>query len=391
MNYKYPLASINHSWLDRIKLAAFFLNPSNRWSMGNRVKEVESKLADETGYKYCVATSSGSTANTLLAMWVKENTTKRKIIVPAITWSTSVSPWITAGFEPIFVDVEKGKPVMDWRKVEDVLNENKNEVACIFHTTLLGLRADSLGRMKDVAERYGVDLYVDSCEDTAGMFFQKTLDFFSGIKNPTKAETTSFYLAHEFQACPEMGAVFTNDEKQYEFYLCARNHGMLRSLGSEAQKRYKNDLVDSKFDFPVIGNNFRPNEISAYGLLLDLKRIKRCFKLRSEIPEGFYYGGTSKIRHYARDYMFALPIVVREKEDADYLIKKIKGLVEDLGIECRPIVGGNLLRQTIFQKYGNYKDFPNSEWFHNYGIYIGLYKDMPRKILKKLQRELDKL
>ena len=92
--------------------------------------------------------------------------------------------------------------------------------------------------------------------------------------------------------------------------------------------------------------------------------------------------------------MFCLPIVIRQEqgeEKAKYFIEKIKQIADNLSIETRPIVGGNLLRQTIFQEYGDYKDYPNAEWFHKYGIYIGLYPKMNKKILWKFQKELDRL
>jgi CDP-6-deoxy-D-xylo-4-hexulose-3-dehydrase len=92
--------------------------------------------------------------------------------------------------------------------------------------------------------------------------------------------------------------------------------------------------------------------------------------------------------------MFALPIVIGQEhgeEKAKYFIDKIKGFAEELGIETRPIVGGNLLRQTIFQEYGDYNNYPNAEWFHNYGIYVGLYKKMNKRILMKFRDKIDTL
>lgn len=384
--FKIPLATINHSWLDKIKLASFFITP-NQWSVGPKVKEVEKQLAERSGYKYCVATSSGSTANTLLAMCVAQKTKKRKIVFAANGWSTSVSPWINLGFKPHFIDSNEVKPLMSASALDYYLEHNKRYVAGVFYTTLLGLRTGNLNKIIEVCERHGVELWIDSCEDTMGIFWDTWMrnSFGSLEKNIIKSETTSFYLAHEFQACPEMGAIFTNDKDQYEFYLMARNHGMRRGL------KPKNELVDSKFEFDCVGNNFRPTELSAYAVLLDLKRNQR---FRIDIAKDFYYSGSSKIYHYTLDYMFCLPIIIRQEqgeEMAKYYINKIKGFCEDLRIETRPIVGGNLLRQTIFQQYGDYKDYPNAEWFHKYGIYIGLYKKMNKKALMKLRDKIDTL
>jgi CDP-6-deoxy-D-xylo-4-hexulose-3-dehydrase len=41
-------------------------------------------------------------------------------------------------------------------------------------------------------------------------------------------------------------------------------------------------------------------------------------------------------------------------------------------IESRPIISGNLLRQTCLKKYDDYYNFPNSEYIHQNGFYVGL-------------------
>lgn len=160
--FNIPLAKINHSWLDRIKLALFFITP-NQWSVGPKVKKVENQLAEKSGYKYCVATSSGSTANTLLAMWVAQKTKKRKVVFAANGWSTSISPWISLGFKPHFIDSNEVEPLMDANVLDYYLGHNKGSVAGVFYTTLLGSRNGrgngNLNNIKNVFEKHGVELW----------------------------------------------------------------------------------------------------------------------------------------------------------------------------------------------------------------------------------------
>ena len=52
----------------------------------------------------------------------------------------------------------------------------------------------------------------------------------------------------------------------------ARNHGMVRSLPKSAQPSYKNWFVDERFDFNLLGSNFRTTDINAYIGLLDFQR-----------------------------------------------------------------------------------------------------------------------
>lgn len=383
--YKLPLATINHSWLDRVKLGFSLINPKFRWSMGPKVEEVEKALAQKTGYKYCVATSSGSTANTLLAMWEsKKLISKKKVIFPAIAWSTTVSPWIDLGFEPVFIDVREDFPIMDENKLIDYfLDYGSDDVAAVFYVPLLGNRRN-LESIKSICDGQLVRLYLDSCEDTFGIKSSPEIE----------AETTSFYLAHEIQACPEMGAIFTNDLSQYEYYVCARNHGMIRTL-ENPKTLLANSLVDRSFDFAVSGNNFRPTELSAYAVLLDMKRWDEYIEHRCKM-EFVFSSNNCKAKGilklflhndiYNNEYIpFCIPVFSRAydqrvgDEVSEFISSNLKARARRLGIEIRPIVGSNLLRQTCFRRFGDYEDYPNAEWFTKYGFYFGI----PKKITKE--------
>src|SRR3954467_2061255 len=103
--YNWPLNTSHFTWLDRLKIAGFFLNPNNRWTQGDRVKEYETVWRNFTNAKYAVMVSSGSTANTLIAEYTKDRQTdpKKKIVVfPSVTWQTSISPWVRLGYTPKF-------------------------------------------------------------------------------------------------------------------------------------------------------------------------------------------------------------------------------------------------------------------------------------------------
>ena len=87
-------------------ICKFFLNPKNRWTQDKYVVEYEDQWKKYTEAKYALMVSSGSTANTLIAQYAKySNPNKNEIVFPAVTWQTSVSPWIHQGFKPKFIDV----------------------------------------------------------------------------------------------------------------------------------------------------------------------------------------------------------------------------------------------------------------------------------------------
>ena len=71
--FVWPLNNASFTLLDRIKLCLFFLNKDNFWTQSKYVKKIEEEFAKFVGSKYAVFVSSGSTANTLLAMHLKDN------------------------------------------------------------------------------------------------------------------------------------------------------------------------------------------------------------------------------------------------------------------------------------------------------------------------------
>ena len=55
--------------------------------------------------------------------------------------------------------------------------------------------------------------------------------------------------------------------------------------------------------------------------------------------------------------------------------KKIINKLDKLGIENRPIIGGNFLKQPALKKYNlkqKSNNFPNANYVHEFGLFVGL-------------------
>ena len=76
----WKLNDSNFSFVDRLKIASFILNPNNFWTMSKQVESFEEKMSKFIGCEYSIFVSSGSTANTILAMYLKDNFYKSKKI-----------------------------------------------------------------------------------------------------------------------------------------------------------------------------------------------------------------------------------------------------------------------------------------------------------------------
>jgi CDP-6-deoxy-D-xylo-4-hexulose-3-dehydrase len=385
MNYNWPLNVNNFSLLDRAKIALFFLQ-ENQWTQGNYVQKFEEEMSKFVESSYAVFVSSGSTANSLLAMYLKDKDfSKKEIVFPSTTWITSVAPFIREGFIPKFVDITLSDFCMDLDKLNEYLSVNANKVRCVFPTSLLGF-SPNMNKLQGICEHYGVELMMDNCENTLGGFAGRNISSFT-------TSTTSTYFGHQIQSV-EGGFVFTNSKEQYEYFLMARNHGMVRSLPLKAQYEYRNEDVDSRFDFHCLGSNFRNTNINAFIGLLDLKRAgeykKRRVSLYSALERTLHRGKFIYPLLDCNHVPFCIPIVASKGSELQTKERAILHC-DMAGIENRPIISGNLLRQTCFKRFGNKEDYPNSEHLHKCGFYVGLHPKLKEQQIIDLADFLNSL
>jgi len=381
--FLWPLNNASFTLFDRIKLCLFFLNKDNFWTQSKYVKKIEEEFAKFVGSKYAVFVSSGSTANTLLAMHLKDNyysKTKNTVIFPSTTWTTSISPFIREGFKPQFIDINIQDFCLDLDATEKFLEKNHKKVAAILCVSLIGQVPD-IEKLKYLEEKYKVKILLDNCENTLGLYKNKNISSYF-------TSTTSTYLGHQVQSV-EGGFIFTNCEEEYEYFLMNRNHGMTRSLTvyNIDSSKYKNPEVNKLFDFYSLGNNFRNTDINAFIGLLDFARIQSYCKKRNDIFK--------KIENIFKYQDLILPLILKHRTPVPFcfpflskdlnLIKRLMNFCKENHIETRPIISGNLLKQTCYKNYEDYRNFKNSEFLHTHGFYIGIYPKLSDKQINILK------
>lgn len=385
-NFNWPLNNSSFNLLDRLKISAFILNKNNFWTQGKYVNQFEDKFRDFVGSKYAVFVSSGSTANTLMAMLLKDKYYKKDkdiIIFPSTTWTTSISPFIREGFIPKFIDISLDDFCLDLDLVEKYLKNNHKKVAAVVCVSLIGQVPD-INKLQYLEKKYKVKVLLDNCENTLGRYEDKNISSYF-------TSTTSTYFGHQIQSV-EGGFIFTNSYEEYEYFLMNRNHGMTRGLKLYGldYKKYSNKEVDESFDFYSLGNNFRNTDINAFIGLLDFNRIENYLNRRIEIFNKIKNILPLKNIILPTEYTnrssapFCFPILSKDKSSID----SFKTFCNNNKIEIRPIISGNLLRQTCYKQYANFKDFKNSEFLHKNGFYFGIYPTITDKqieILKKYE------
>jgi len=367
-----------------IKILIDFIQHTKRFTQFEKVREFEKEFSRWLGTEYCVYVNSGSSANLLLIAALKELHQWKlndEIIVPAVTWVTNVSPVMQCGLNPVFVDINLEDLSFDYTKLEAAITP---KTKAIFVTHLIGLPAD-INRIKDIIGNRDILILEDCCESHGAMVGNIKIGNF-GI-----GSTFSFYWGHHITTV-EGGAVCTNDEDLYKLLVLKRSHGLARELPVCYHKEIRATHPDINFDFLFLtdGYNVRNTEFNAVLGLNQLKKIDKFIQIRNDNNKRFL----EICEPYEEDLIlfrnqgissFVLPFLFRHEDRMEDFLN----IFAVNGIESRPIVSGNLLRQPFLKQYYNSIDFPNADLLHSNGCYIGNNQFVDNMRLNQLEQIME--
>jgi len=358
-----------------------FIRTTKRFTQFTKVREFEEEYSRWQGCKYSVFVNSGSSANLLLVNSLKEKYDWKdgdEIIVPAVTWVTNVSPVIQCGLKPVFVDINLSDLSFDYGKLKDKITE---KTRAIFITHLIGIPAD-VNKIKEIVGSKDILIMEDCCESHGAIIDDVK------IGNYGIASTFSFYWGHHITTV-EGGMICTNNEDLYHLFLLKRSHGLARELPEELHSTYHKQYphIDFNFLFLTGGFNFRNTEFHAVLGLSQIKKLNRYIDIRNNNYNQFL----DLCRNYEDELIlinlsgvssFCLPFIFKRKDKKIEFQKKL----EEKGIETRPMISGNLLKQPFLSKYYNPNDFKNSDYIHEHAFYIGNNQFVNSERLARLER-----
>ncbi len=222
--------------------------------MGPEVKELEEKLANYVGVKYCATCANGTDALSLalMALDIKEGDA---VFVPSFTFYASAEVVSLQKATPIFVDSDSRTFNIDVEKLEKAIIQVKEETKltpkAIIAVDLFGQPANYV-EIEKLAKKYNLLVIEDGAQGFGGSINGKMACSFG------KIATTSFFPAKPLGCYGDGGAIFTDDEDLYNLILSYRVHGK----GS------------FKYDNVRVGMNSRLDTLQAGILLPKLKAFK---------------------------------------------------------------------------------------------------------------------
>ena len=342
---------------------------------GKKVKELENKVSMIFNKKFGLMVNSGSSANLLafLSLNLREGS---KVITPALTFSTTISPIVHSKLVPYFVDVEEETLQISVKKLKEV---NLDNVSAICVPNLIGNIAN-WEEIYNFAKENKLKVIEDSA-DTIGYTYKTKLTNWSDIS------TTSFYASHVITGAGFGGMACYNNPEEYDLGLSLRGWGRRSSLFDETedyQIRFSSKVdginYDNKYVFDQLGFNFQPSEISAAFALVQLKRLENNIQKRVK-----NYNYLKQIFSYSRNFYvpvnyknvktgwLAFPLIFKNKLESKR--KEIQIYLEKNGIQTRTIFTGNIMRQPVAKKFKweKYGTFDISDMVMKSGILLGIH------------------
>jgi len=348
-------------------------------TMGEKVKEFEEKYVNACGYKYGVSNNSGSSANLLmlsaLTSAITKNNLKKgdEIILPALTWSTTVWPVIQCGLVPVYVDCQLDTFNMDPEKIEEAISP---KTKAIFSVPIYGNPCD-MDEIIIICEKYNLMLIEDCCESMGATYKEKPVGSFGRVGS------FSFYYSHHITTL-EGGICVTDDFELAEMMRIIRAHGWVRQVENKDKWIKKYPDFDPKFLFVNEGYNLRITEPQASMGLIQIDKLNNFIEKRTSNAKN-YLDSLSKYSDFfsfqettknSKSSYFGFPLIV--KENNIFNRDEICFYLNSNGIETRPIIAGNIARQPANSLF-NHRisgELLNSDIIMDNGFSIGVHQSL---------------
>ena len=368
---------------------------SKRLTIGPVTDKFQNSFTKKLGSNFSLMVNSGSSDN-LLALQCLINPYRKKrlkpgdeVLIPSLCWSTSLWPIIQSGLKPKFVDIDLDSLNINLNDLKKKISK-KTKAILIVH--VLGNCVD-MSELMRIVKKHNLILIEDTCESLGTKYKNKYLGTFGDFSS------FSFYSSHQISS-GEGGMICCKNNDDHEIIKSLRAHGWSRGLKNEKKIAAANKHLDSRFIFYNSGFNLRSTDIAASIGLNQFKDIDQFIKKRSINRDKILKIFKKKIKmmkylsfidanNHVKASWFGIPILLSKKINRNKFLNKI----EKLGVETRPIISGNFLKQPSIKKYRLNKksNFKNSDIVNNHGFFIGLPTSaISDKNIKKLVGAFEK-
>ena len=197
--------------------------------------------------------------------------------------------------------------------------------------------------------------------------------------------TYSFYFSHHITS-GEGGMVVCQTLEDYNFVRCLRAHGWTRHLTNRAEVEAAHPEIDSRFLFVNVGFNLRPLEVQGAMLNVQLKKLDafnacrrdNLSRIEAALQKRPAFAQTMKLMRASEGNdpaWFGIGALLHRSfahQLQDYL-----AYLSAHGIENRPVISGNFVRQPCIAAYCKDEvpeNYPGADCIHTRGFFIGVHQ-----------------
>lgn len=188
-----------------------------KYILGPEVAELEEKLADYTGAKYCITVANGTDALQIAQMAFGIGPGD-EVIVPGFSYIATAETPALLGAKPVYVDIDPRTYNMDPTKLEATITPRTK---AIIPVSLYGQCAD-FDAINAIAAKHGIPVIEDGAQSFGATY--------KGRKscNLTTIGCTSFFPSKPLGCYGDGGAIFTNDKELATTIRQIARHGQDR-------------------------------------------------------------------------------------------------------------------------------------------------------------------
>src|SRR3989344_5270844 len=186
-----PASGKDFDWREMVSMTEAVLD--GWWTEGRFADTFEKKFARWLGTRYCITTTSGSSANLLaIATLTSAHLGARRlkpgdeVITLAAGFPTTINPLILYGLIPVFVDIDRTTCNVDLKSLKKAITKKTRAIFLPHH---IG-NPFNIRVVQFLARRYRLWLVEDCCDALGSEYQGKKVGTFGNLA------TVSFYAGH---------------------------------------------------------------------------------------------------------------------------------------------------------------------------------------------------
>lgn len=331
--------------------------------LGKNTREFEQEFAKYCNSKFAIGCGNGTDA-LYIAIKALNLPKGSEVILPAMTWCSTLFAVIQAGLKPILVDIEKNSPTISIDEIKKKITK-KTKLIIIVH--LYG-ESCKFSQLKKILK----NKHIKIIEDAAQAHGSYDASSKKKIKVGSMGDMAcfSFYPGKNLGAYGDGGAIVTNNKKYYDFIVKFRNMG--------SKIKHEHDLIGINSRLDTIQASILSNKLK----YLDYfnKKRKSIAKLYNQLIVNKY---VSKL-NYSSGCVYHQYVVITSKP------KKFRNYLKLNKIPFGRHYPEPLNNLKVVKKMFKNKKFKNSETLAHKGTSLPINPLLKKKDVLKICNTINK-